>query len=152
MSEPIQEGAPTPRRFRTVNLKLAGLWAVAAAIGFAVFSAIRFPINYAGLIVGLYGLVAVVSSLRGVTVDERIIAAPRALTPALPFLVLGRSKVELADLRDITSLGAVLGLEAVGIASQEGQTPVLFSSRAKRIAFFDAVKAFKPDVRIYRAV
>lgn len=90
------------------------------------------------------------SFLLGVRVDGDAISMPRPLFKPIPLLVFGRIRIVLPLLADITATRQFLGLEVVLLRTLDGEFPVLFASRAKRLAFFDAVTSRKPDVKIYR--
>jgi hypothetical protein len=149
------EAAPvaTPKAaFRARNLKLALFWAVLALLGLLYFAkAYKSALGLANAAIGLVALAAAIEAARGVRVDAMTITLPRTPVKPFPAFNLGRSTIGLSEIRDITSLGRFAGFEMVSIAAVDGQMPLLFANRAKRIAFFDFLKATKPEIRIYRA-
>lgn len=138
--------------FRARNLKLAVFWGVLALVGLLYFAkAYKSVLGMANAAIGFVALAAAVEAARGVGVDSMNMSLPRTPVKPFPALNLGRSIIGLSEIRDITSLGRFAGFEMVSIAAVDGQIPLLFPNRAKRIAFFDFIKATKPEIRIYRA-
>jgi hypothetical protein len=137
--------------FRATNFAAAARWAALGAFGFAaLYFRYRALTGLIGGVVSLFAVQAVLSFLAGVRVDANAISLPRPLFKPIPLLVFGRTRIVLPLLVDITATRQFLGLEVVLLRTAEGEFPALFGSRAKRLAFFDAITSRKPDVKIYR--
>jgi len=150
----MSDQAATPIRttFRAANFVAAARWGILAVFGFALlYFRYRGLTGLLGGAVGLFAIQAAFAFLVGVRVDEREVKFPRPLFNPVPLLVFGRMKIALPSLDDITAAGQFMGLEVVVLATRGSAIPALFASRAKRLAFFDAVKSHKPDIKIYRA-
>ena len=146
-----QTGASVSIAFCAVNFAAAARWAALGALGFvALYYRHRAVTGLVGGVVGLFALQAALSFLAGVRVDADAITVPRPLFKPIPLLVFGRTRIVLPLLADITAARRFLGLDVVLLRTLDGECPALFASRAKRLAFFDAVKSRKPDVKIYR--
>ena len=87
----------------------------------------------------------------GVELVDGEISFPRTIVRAFPFLVVGRRNRAVADLNEITYIGKSFGSEWVTLRFGEAQYPVPFASRKQRLAFFEAIQAQEPRVKIYRA-
>ena len=143
---------PSPRKM-FFNEREALLWIV-----IATFGVLTFAIQYRGLL-GLFGaaltlfaLQAAVSTLISIRIGEDCITLPRTLLKQIPILVFGRKKILFAMIQDVTFVGRFMGFDAVMLGTADGMVPVLFASRDRRRAFFDALAARRPEIRIYRAV
>ena len=148
-----QSTASVPTEFRASNLSAAARWAVVGALGFAaLYFRHRGVIGLAGGAIGLFALQATLSFWSGVRVLADGITLPRPLFNPIPLLVFGRIKIVFPLLRDITAAGQFTGLDVVLLTTSDDAIPTLFASRAKRLAFFDAVKSRKPDIKIYRVM
>jgi hypothetical protein len=149
------EASPEPAPagvFRARNWKLALFWGVLALLGLLYFAkAYKSALGLANAAIGLVALAAAIEAARGVRVDAMTITLPRTPVKPFPAFNLGRSTIGLSEIRDITSLGRFAGFDMVSVSAVDGQMPILFPNRATRIAFFDFIKATKPEIRIYRA-
>ncbi len=56
-----------------------------------------------------------------------------------------------SEIKDLTAVGRFLGFEIVALTHVDQRLPLLFPNRKTRLAFFEALKLCKPDIRIYRA-
>ena len=99
----------------------------------------------------LYGLQAAVALLKGVVIEGGQIHFPRAISRRFPYFVLGRMHRPVVELEEITYIGKASGAEWVILRFGDDRDPAPFASRERRRAFFDAVRAIKPSVKIYRA-
>jgi len=134
------------------NLRAAGRWAALAVAGFFVL-VMRYR-DLEGLVggaVGLFALQACLAYVIGVRVRANRVTLPRPLLNRIPLLVLGRTSIGLAKLRDITAAGQFLGLDVVVLSTPRGAVETVFASRQQRLAFFETIKRRLPDIRIYRA-
>ena len=148
-----QAAAPALSEFRAANFGGAARWIVLGALGFAAFYFRPHSfIGLAGGAVGLFAIQAALSFYAGVRVDDEGVTLPRPLFAPIPLLVLGRIKTIHPLMNDITAAGRFMGLDVVVVTTSDGAFPVLFGCRAKRLAFFEAVKSRKPDIKIYRAI
>ncbi len=138
------------KRFWNAHLAFVclGIGALACVAAAALYP--RLP-SYALAVFGVYVLQCALVHYLGVTVRDAYVSSPLALTKRAPALTIGRTRIPLALLKDITALGAHLGYECVGLTSVDGQIPVLFETRDARLEFFKRVQAAKPDIAIYRA-
>lgn len=153
MTEPNQELISPAPKAQFYNLRAAGIWVILAALGGMLFvTRYRGMIGLAGAAEALFALQAAVSILVGVAVAPGNVTVPRTLFRQIPIIVLGRKTMPLAGLRDVTFAGHSMGFDVVVLADADKSTPALFSSREKRLAFFEALRRAHPDVRIYRAV
>lgn len=135
------------------NLRAAGLWGILAALGVALFvTRYRGMIGLAGAAEALFALQAAISLCAGVAVTSGGVTLPRAPIRQAPLIVWGRQSIPMAGVRDVTFAGHSLGFDVVVLADADKNTPTLFSSREKRLAFFEALRRAHPEVRIYRAV
>jgi len=140
----------SPAYFR--SLKIAGAFIFAMAFAGGLIIAIHHgPLAIALALFALYNLQAAFASLMGVVLADGEIRFPRPIIRPLPFLVFWRSRQSIAALDDITSLAPSFGSEWVMLRFGETRIAAPFASRLQRLAFFEAIKARKPTVRIYRA-
>jgi len=144
--------ARSPGATRFWNFKTACLWTGVALFGGLVFMwgrswSLVGPLG-AGLAV--YALYAAVVSLRGVALDDRRLTLPRSVWP-WPALVLGRREISVVGVGQVTALGKFMGAELVLLSTPDGEETALFSSRAQRLAFFEAVRRLNPAIEFYRA-
>ncbi len=143
-----------PQRRRFWNAKTSGQWA-ALTLFCVLLATWRWRTGMLALAptaIALYALQAAWFSLLGVAVKRDDITLPRCLNRRFPWLVCGRRQIPIATTRDVTTRGRFLGAELVMLASAEGEQPALFSSRARRLAFFEALKSRNPALKIYRAL
>ena len=147
------DGSALPKRFRSRNLGAALLWFLVAAAGAAylVLRAHGVTVIAVGAIV-VFALQASFVFWQGVTLDAGFLAFPHAFLPIAPIFVFGRAKIACPLLRDLTAAGRFLQFDVVLLSSSEKTTAVLFGSRAKKLTFFEAIKAMHPEIRIYRAI
>ena len=148
----MAEPPARPKAYRAANLRLALFWGAAALVGLGLVAVSqRSWASWIWAVLDIFAVQAAVSSLGGVFVNAAGVTAPRVLLKFAPILVAGRVRTPLAEINDLTALGKFLGFDVVGLTGVEGQLPMLFSKRESRLAFFEALRAYKPDVRIYRA-
>ena len=135
------------------STRFAVAWLFIACLGLALLI-LRYKamVGLAGAAVAIFAFQASISWVEGVVIRGGQINIPRTLVWWMPFLVLGRTKIPLSAIREITALDKFMGAERVLLAVPEGQVTVLFPSREKRLAFFDAFKMQKPDIKIYRSL
>lgn len=136
---------------RFPNLGIAASWAVLACVGFALLM-LRFQglLGLFGAALGVYGLQACLVSLLGVVVTRDNISTPRPLITGIPILTIGRTKIVVLTLREITSLRRFIGVERIMLTTPDRNIPALFASRRQRLAFFSIIEERNPDIRIYR--
>lgn len=134
------------------NLRAAGLWGILAALGVALFvTRYRGMVGLAGAAEAVFAVQAAISLWAGVTVRSGSVTLPRALIRQMPLVVWGRQSIPMAGVRDVTFAGHSLGFDVVILSAGDDSAPALFSSREKRLAFFEALRRAHPEVRIYRA-
>jgi hypothetical protein len=153
MTEPsdVSVTSAPPARVRARNGRLSAAWAV-LAVATATYFAIRTR-TLPGMIclpIALYALFAAAAAYRGVVVDAASLSAPKIVFRTFPLVAFGRITIPIGALRDATSLGSFMGFQVVGLTIADDQLPVLFARRAQKLAFFDALKAIDPTIRIYR--
>jgi hypothetical protein len=149
MNEPLKTLAPARIRFR--NGKTAGLVMAAVLVGVLTLGQRRDLVGYFADLFVLYGLQASFFLFMGVVLDGGDIIFPRAPFFSLPFLVFGRKRRAIGELEDVTYVGSTLGIEHLNLRFVDERRPALFSSRGRRVAFFEAIQAKKHNIRIYRA-
>lgn len=139
--------APTRKTFR--NWRLGALWTLAGIVALAAFG-VMYRRTFGLLLapVSLFCFYAAVVQALGVVVRESDILVTAPLLRWLPIVPKARTRVELASLKDLTALGSGFGQEIVGLTVSVSQIPVLFPTRAARLAFFETMG--KLGVRIYR--
>ena len=133
------------------NGKTASLFILVALVCASVFVLRQGPFGYISIFIAFYCFLAALVLLLGVALEGGEISFPRPIVRAFPFLVMGRMRRAVGELDEITYLGHSFGSEWVILRFGDEQYPAPFVSREQRLAFFDAVQAKKPDVRIYRA-
>lgn len=133
------------------NVRLAMYWGAIAAGSILVFILRRHAaIGLASAAVAAFATQAALASWAGVVVRHDHVAVPRPLLPVIPILSFWRMRIPLVYLRDATALGQFMGLEAVGLGTVDGATPILLANRQQKLDFFQALQAEKADVKIYR--
>lgn len=136
--------------FRNWHLTVVGL--MAAAISFWLFCLVYpWAFGFPAAAFGGYASYTAIATLLGVSVRGGYVSAPIPVSPRLPFLSIGRTRIAMTALIDVTALGGFMGYESVGLSTRDGQIHVLFANREQRLAFFDAVKAQSPATRICKA-
>ena len=134
---------------RTWQLVLAYL--AVGFVGLAVF-VFRAPQNI-GLLaapVALFAFAQMYFELRGVRVGVQDCAWPTGRDRSFPYFSFGRRKVALESISEISVSRGQAGMEMILVEGDFGGDFVLFSSRAARVRFCDAIKQRAPRVRIYR--
>ena len=150
MIETDRVGSNARRRF--VNWRLSFAWlaiSVISALAFILLQRRGFSPLLA--LISLYGVVAAILIACGLAVTPESLTTPIPLSIWTPWLPIWRLRVGISEIADVTALGTTLGYEAVGLTTPDRKIGVLFSSRERRLAFFDAIRTHKPDIRIYRA-
>jgi len=144
---------PSASVFRIRNLRAAALWLLVAVagVGFIILRSGGLQLIAAGVII-VFALQASFVFWQGVTLGPDGTTFPRALHRVAPVLVFGRSKIKYPRLRDLTAVGPFLEFDVVWFSTDEKVIAVLFGTRAQKLAFFDAIMARQPGIRIYRAV
>lgn len=134
------------------NLRLAFVWASVAVLAAIVFAArLHALVGLASGAVALFALQAFVANWIGVIVRDSFVSVPRPVVKQIPVLTIWRERIPLPLLREATALGRFMGYDTVGLGTIDGAVPVLFASRAQKLAFFEAITAEKADIKIYRA-
>jgi len=155
----VRESLPRAISFR--NLRWCGLWAVAVAVtcGFVVHPNryLQFP----ALLLFIYSLQALIAEFIGVRVSVDWVSAPRRLpgmwtprqAPGIwPIAVFWRTSGSPSEIEGLTSLSA----EGPGVVELQwmrgGRIWMLLADRDNKLAFFEAVRRYRPQVRIFREV
>jgi len=141
-------GVVTSTRFG--NGKAVGLFALAASIGVIIPILPRGPLDPIALLAVLYFLQAAAAMAMGVVVANDNIHFPRLIAKYPPILFFWRLRRPIAQLDHITYLGRSFGLEWVLLDFGAEKYFASFAERDRRLAFFEAARAKKPKVRIYR--
>jgi len=155
----VRQSLPRVISFR--NARWCGLWATAVVIacGFALHPNryLQFP----ALLCFIYALQALIAEFIGVRVSVDWVSAPRRLpglwaprqAPGIwPVAVFWRSWGSPSEIEGLTSLSA----EGPGVVEVQwmsgGRIWLLLSDRDSKLAFFEALRRFRPQVRIFREV
>lgn len=109
------------------------------------------PLLLGAALISLYCCHAAFILLMGVALTDSEISFPCANFRAFAFLDFGRTQRPIAELDEITYVGRTIGIEWLVLQFGDNRYPAPFASRDLRLAFFAAIKAKKPNVRIYRA-
>ena len=149
MVENPPQATIAPSRFW--NVKAASFFGLVAMLCVLIVVFRGGLVAFASLLLALFFLQMAWARLIGVSLTGAEISFPRSLIEALPFLVLGRMHRAIAELEEITYVGSSFGSEWVVLRFDDGQYRAPFTSRAQRLAFFEAVQTKKSNVRIYRA-
>jgi hypothetical protein len=129
---------------------LAGSLSV-GSLGLGYFVLGSTPLGWFALALGLFCIWLFVLELRGVVVNADTLSFPSRPVRWLPIFAVGRRRVPMRDLEEMTVLRPWCGLQVVLLDGGCGVERLLFHSRNSRLKFFDAVKAKLPTIRIYRA-
>ncbi|HTO80565.1 MAG TPA: hypothetical protein VMJ31_12390 [Methylocystis sp.] len=160
--------APDPQARRSLpritsfrNLRWCAVWTVAVVVacGFVIHPNryLQFP----ALLFFLYALQALIAEYMGVRISVDWVSAPRRLpgvwaprrAPGIwPIAVLWRTRGSPTEIEGLTSLTA----RGPGVVELEwmrgGRIWLLLSGRESKLAFFEALRRYRPQVRIFREV
>jgi hypothetical protein len=141
------------------NLRWCGFWAVLVAISGAFVSNPNIFLQLPALLFCLYALQALIAEYLGVRVSVDWVSAPRRLpglwaprqAPGIwPIAVFWRSYGTPSEIEEVTSLSA----EGPGVVEIQwmsgGRVWLLLSDRDSKLAFFEALRRYRPQVRIFR--
>jgi hypothetical protein len=99
-------------------------------------------------VLGLHGLIA---EFLGLKVDSRGVVAPRRLSASMPFLVLWRERIPLANIsKFISASGSWAGERAIIVANSAERKPLFFQNREKRLFFLHLLTQLRPSLSISR--
>jgi len=134
---------------------LCALWlllAIGAAAGGLLISEtaldILGPVFY---LAAAYAVLAFACECLGASIKQSVIRIPWRPLKKLPIAILGRARISIHEVSRITSGHALLGIERAQMRFlTRGRTNVYFSSRASKLAFFDAARRNRPDIGIYK--
>ena len=155
----IRQRLPRVVSFR--NLRWCVLWALLVVIG---CGGLLHPIRYLqlpALLLFIYALQALIAEFIGVRVSVDWVSAPRRLpglwappqAPGIwPIAVFWRTSGSPSEIEGLTSLSA----EGTGVVELQwmrgGRIWILLADRDNKLAFFEAVRRYRPQVRIFREV
>jgi hypothetical protein len=155
----VRQGLPRTTSYR--NVRWCAIWAVAVVIaGGLVIHQNRY-LQFPALLLFLYALQALIAEYIGVKVSVDWVSAPRRLpglwaprqAPGIwPIAVLWRTCGSPSEIEGLTSLTAV-GPGVVELQwMRGGRIWVLLSGRESKLSFFETLRRYRPQVRIFREV
>jgi hypothetical protein len=150
------------RRITTFrNLRWCGFWVALAAACSAFVLNPNIYLQLPALLLLIYALQALVAEFLGVRVSVDWVSAPRRLpglwappqAPGIwPIAVFWRTYGTPSEIEGVTSLSA----EGPGVVEIQwmrgGRVWLLLSDRDSKLAFFEALRRYRPQVRIFREV
>jgi len=97
-----------------------------------------------------YALQAFVAEWLGVTVSLDCVSAPRRPAGLWPIAVFWRAQGSPTDIAGLTAVSAE-GAGVVQLSWMRGGTiRLIFPTRDRKLEFFEAVRRFRPNVRVFR--
>jgi len=132
------------------NLRWCLLWAALALSGAAgaLYASNRLQIPAVLFLV--YALQALIADWIGVRVSLDRISAPRRPIQLWPYAVFWRTQGSPSDIEGLTSLSAEGG-GVVQLRWMHGAAiRLMFPNRDRKLEFFEAVRRYRPTVRIFR--
>ena len=146
------EIAPATRSCVLRHPRWVVAWVILAATSAVLCEGLdAFNLKCVGLLSVLYALQGLIAEGLGVRVSTDHISAPRRFLVLPPVVVFWRAKGSLNNIQDITSIskGLERGLVRLKWLSGGGLR-LIFSSRDKKLQFFQAVRERRPRVSIYK--
>jgi hypothetical protein len=153
----VRQRSPRVISFR--NIRWCALWAILVTISFALIFHTSPFLQLPSLLLLLYTLQALIAELIGVRVSMHWVSAPRRppgiwaprQAPGIwPLAVFWRTTGSPSGIEALTSLSA----EGPGIVELQwmrgGRNWLLLSNRASKLAFFEVVRRYRPQIRIFR--
>lgn len=151
----------TPRVIAFRNVRWCAVWAVLVAISIALVIHPNRYLQFPSLLLLLYALQALIAEIIGVRVSMHWVSAPRR-PPGLwaprqapgiwPVAVFWRTSGSPSGIEGLTSLSA----EGPGVVELQwmhgGRNWLLLSNRGSKLAFFEALRRYRPQIRIFREI
>ncbi len=127
-------------------------WAILVATGCVLWMALDASNpRWAALLLVSYALQGLIAEGLGVRVSTDHISAPRRFLVLPPVVVFWRAKGSLNNIQDITSISKGLDRGLVRLKwLSGGGLRLIFSSRDKKLQFFQAVRERRPRISIYK--
>jgi hypothetical protein len=124
------------------NMRLCALW--------MLLFAISIPTRQWWL--SLYAFQALIAEGLGVRISNGVMSAPRRFWIRTPFVVLWRVEKRLNALQEIDTKDKRFDGEPVRLIWMDGGAPLamVMSDRGERLKFFEAVRKFAPEARIFK--
>lgn len=132
------------------NMQWCFVWA--CAVGASAFLAIRLGgmLQLAAVFLFGYAVQAFVAEWLGVTVSLDCVSAPRRPASLWPIAVFWRAQGSPTDIAGLTAVSA----EGAGVVQlswmRGGKIRLIFPTRDRKLEFFEAVRRFRPNVRVFR--
>ena len=155
----VRQRSPRVMSFR--NFRWCAVWAVLVAISFALIFQRNRYLELPSLLLLLYSLQALIAEIIGVRVSMHWVSAPRRPTGLWaprqasgiwPIAVFWRTTGSPSGVEALTSLSAE-GPGVVEIQWMRGSRKwLLLPTRESKLAFFEALRRYRPQLRIFREV
>ncbi|ARN81382.1 hypothetical protein [Methylocystis bryophila] len=155
----VRQRLPRVTAFR--NVRWCALWAVLVAVSCALVLNPNVYLQFPALLLFLYATQAFIAEYMGVRISVDWVSAPRRLpglwaprqTPWIwPIAVFWRTYGSPSEIEGLTSLSA----EGPGVVELQwmrgGRIWLLLSGRDSKLAFFESLRRYRPQVRIFREV
>ncbi len=146
------EIAPAPQSWVYHHPRWIVGWAIFVATGCVLWMALGASNpRWAVLLFDLYALQGLIAEGLGVRVCADHISAPRRFWVLPPVVVFWRAKGSLNNIQDITSISKGLDRGLVRLKwLSGGALQLIFSTRDKKLQFFQAVREQRPRASIYK--
>jgi hypothetical protein len=132
------------------NLRWCLLWAalvVASAVG-SYYANNRFQLP--AVIFFVYVVQALIAEWMGVRVSLDRVSAPRRPFSLWPYAVFWRTQGAPSDIEGLTSVSAEGGGVVLLSWIHGAKIRLMFANRDRKLEFFEAVRRYRPNVRIFR--
>ena len=153
----VRQRSPRVTSFR--NFRWCAVWAVIVAVSCALLAQRNRYLELPSLLLLLYALQALIAEMIGVRVSMHWVSAPRR-PPGLwaprqapgiwPIAVFWRTSGSPSGIEALTSLSA----EGPGVVELQwmrgGRNWLFLPNRKSKLAFFEAVRRYRPQIRIFR--
>ncbi len=155
----VRQRSPRVKSFR--NVRWCAVWVIVVAISCALVAQRNRYLELPSLLLLLYALQALIAELIGVRVSMHWVSAPRRPTglwaprqaPGIwPLAVFWRTTGSPSGIEALTSLSGE-GPGVVELQWMNGRRNwLLLPSRESKLAFFEALRRHRPQLRILREV
>ena len=155
----VRQGLPRITSYR--NVRWCAIWAAAVVIGCGFVVHPNIYLQFPALLFFIYALQALIAEYMGVKISVDWVSAPRRLpglwaprqAPGIwRVAVFWRTYGSPSEIEGLTSLTA----QGPGVVELEwmrgGRIWLLLSDRESKLAFFETLRRYRPQVRIFREV
>jgi hypothetical protein len=146
----VSQSLPRVTAFR--NVRWCAAWAFAVVIATVCVLYPNRYLQFPALLFFLYALQALIAECLGVRISVDWVSAPRRLPGMWPIALFWRAYGSPSEIEGITSLAAA-GPGVVELNwMRGGRIVLLMADRESKLAFFEALRRYRPQVRIFREI